>query len=187
MKDEDKLLDHNYDGIQEYDNALPLWWVWLFIITIVIAVVYPFLYDIPGGKFASQTIEQEMRDLAQLKAGSNGAGAELDQAALLALTKNSEVSAKGAQIFASKCVACHGDKGQGVIGPNLTDDNWIHGGKITDIKNTVTNGVLAKGMLAWKDQLSADEINSVVAFVWNLHGTKPPNPKAPEGEVFKRD
>ena len=179
----DELREHNFDGIQEYDNDLPRWWVWLFIITVVVSAVYPFLYDMQGNSFASQTIDKEMAEYnasrsAALPAADAKAGGETD---LIALASNAEGLKQGSQIYVAKCLVCHGDKGQGLIGPNLTDDYWIHGGKIADIRNTVLNGVLDKGMLAWKDQLKPDEINAVVAFVWSIRGSNPPNPKAPEG------
>ena len=82
---------------------------------------------------------------------------------------------------------CHGPQGQGLIGPNLTDTSWIHGGKLSEIKNTIENGVLDKGMLAWKGVLSPDEINNVVAYVHSLKGTNPPNPKAAQGVVVDGD
>ena len=105
---------------------------------------------------------------------------------LLALAAKSEVISQGAQIFAAKCVACHGPQGQGLVGPNLTDDFWIHGGKIDEIKNVVVNGVIEKGMLSWKAMMTNDEINAVVAFIWSIRGTQPSAPKAAEGVEVKR-
>ncbi|MBX7136929.1 MAG: c-type cytochrome [Oligoflexia bacterium] len=180
----DELRGHNFDGIEEYDNSLPRWWVWLFIITIVFSVIYPFYYDFGPGQFAPETVDAEMAALAQLRQASGGAtGGVLDESALLKLASNGATVSQGSAVFTAKCVVCHGAQGQGLIGPNLTDNYWIHGGKITDIHNVVTNGVLEKGMLAWKDQLTADELNSVVAFVWSIRGTTPPNPKAPQGDA----
>ena len=89
-------------------------------------------------------------------------------------------------IYTTRCFACHADKGAGLVGPNLTDDYWLHGGKISDVRNVIINGVLEKGMLAWKDQLKADEINQITAFVWSLHGKNPPGAKAAQGEFVER-
>ncbi len=186
-RDKDELLDHNYDGIQEYDNDLPGWWVYLFWVTIIIAVVYPFIYDFGSGKFAVEIVDEQVAELKALQAASMPKSmGEPEAAKLLALAKDSGALKLGSEIFATRCAACHSAQGQGLIGPNLTDDNWIHGGKITNIHRTVSDGVLDKGMLAWKDQLKPEELNAVVAFVWSIHGTNPPNPKAPDGAFEPR-
>ena len=83
-------------------------------------------------------------------------------------------------------MACHAQQGQGLVGPNLTDDYWIHGGLISDLRTVILNGVPEKGMLSWRGILKDEEINAVTAYVWTLHGTNPPNPKKPEGELVKR-
>ena len=186
MPKQDELLSHDYDGIREYDNSLPLWWLYLFLGTVVFALGYIVYYHFGTGQSQEQLLVAELQaaDEAAAKKLVADVGAEKDK--LLALTKNSAALEQGRQVFATKCVACHLAQGQGLVGPNLTDDYWIHGGKITDIKNTVVNGVLDKGMLAWKTMLSGDEINAVVAYVWTLHGSNPPNPKAPQGNLEPR-
>ena len=186
MSEKDQLREHSFDGIHEYDNDLPRWWLWLFALTVVFAVVYPFIYDFGPGEFASETVDREVAEI-RAKLVSTARTADVEEPTLLKAAVDPASIATGKEIFATRCMPCHGDKGQGIIGPNLTDDNWIHGGKITDLRNTVVNGVLAKGMIAWKDQLSPDQINAVVAFVWSLHGSNPPNPKAPEGELVQRN
>lgn len=189
-REEDKILSHNYDGIQEYDNSLPLWWQYLFLISMVFALVYMVYYHFGPGLSQEEVLAGEMREAQEREvrlAAAKKAAEPADEASvLLALTTQPEVVAKGKEIFLGKCVPCHGQFGQGIVGPNLTDDYWLHGGKITDIKNTVTNGVLEKGMLAWKTMLNEGEINAVVSYVWSLHGTNPPSPKAPEGKLEPR-
>lgn len=91
----------------------------------------------------------------------------------------------GKQIFVARCVQCHGKFGEGNIGPNLTDDYWLHGAGISDIVKTVKYGVPAKGMISWRGELKPDEILKVASYVVTLHGTNPPNPKAPQGELVK--
>ena len=93
--------------------------------------------------------------------------------------------ADGAKIFANNCAVCHLAEGQGLVGPNLTDNYWIHGGSYDDVKNTIVNGVIEKGMIAWKTQLSKKKIDNVTSYIFTLIGTNPPNPKAPEGELYK--
>lgn len=185
MTEKDEVREHSFDGIQEYDNDLPQWWVWLFIITVVISVIYPFVYDFGPLDFDSQTIDQEMVKL-KAQQGAAQANAPISEETLVALTKSPDALRDGQETFKSRCMPCHGDKGQGLIGPNLADDYWIHGGKITDLHLIVENGVLEKGMLAWKAQLTPSQLNNVVAFIWTLNGTNPPNPKAPQGELVAR-
>ncbi len=189
MTDKDELRKHNFDGIQEYDNDLPRWWVWLFIITIIFSVIYPFIYDFGPGEFPSESIDKTMAAYNAEKQGSAASqgGTKVNKETLLKLASDRTVISNGATLYATRCMPCHGDKGQGTIGPNLTDDAWIHGGQIMDIHKVISNGVLDKGMLAWKDQLTADELNSVVAYVWTMYGSNPPNPKAPQGDKVPRE
>ncbi len=255
----DELLEHDFDGIREYDNDLPGWWKALFYATIVFAVVYLMHYhvlgtgdlqraeylkemnpgysseytDLGGGLvtpyhspfFASQEnltprVRAELRKLvdvsfeehlmrAMAKAGpeelaklerdfpdvykkfvtggvpvpGTGTGEMTTAPAITEpLTSKSDLAA-GKAIFRSKCFTCHGKQGEGGIGPNLTDEYWIHGGTIADIVHVVRKGVPAKGMIAWERTLSPDEINQVASFVFvSLRGTNPPNAKAPQGE-----
>ena len=186
MTDRDELREHDFDGIQEYDNDLPRWWIWLFVLTVIFSIIYPFIYDFGPGQFASETVDAEMLAIRQSKEAIKAKSGEITEDLLLKLTTDSKILADGQLIYSTRCLPCHGDKGQGLIGPNLTDQNWIHGGKITDIHKVISDGVLAKGMLAWKDQLTPEQLNSVVAFVWSIQGTNPPNPKAPEGNTFTR-
>ena len=182
-KKQDELLSSNYDGIKEYDNDLPRWWLGLFFITIVFGVIYAGYFF-----FGPTSQEQLASDLSAIKGQQKAVSSEeTSKEALLSFVKDSSHLNAGKAVFDARCVVCHGPQGQGLVGPNLTDDNWIHGGKITDIRTTVQNGVLEKGMLAWKGVLSPAEIDNVVAYVYSLHGTNPPNPKAPQGDLVARD
>lgn len=180
----DKLLGSNYDGIQEYDNDLPRWWLALFYLTIVFAVVYTLYFEFGPGLSPVANLEREMGEVEAAKKSQTAAvvPAANSEEKLLELVKDASVISRGQQVFATKCVACHGPQGQGLVGPNLTDNYWLHGGKITDMLRTVEEGVLDKGMLAWKALLPADELTAVVAYIYTLRGTNPPNPKAPEGQ-----
>ena len=189
----DKLLDHDYDGIREYDNPLPRWWLWLFYGTIIFAVLYTPYYFFGIGPSSAEEYEQEMA-LAHAAhpalagapqpqgAGAPGAGTEQAAAAGPNLAGNPAAIAAGKQLFALNCLPCHGPEGQGGIGPNLTDAFWIHGNRYEDIVNTITNGVPDKGMIAWKAALNPEKINQAAAFVLSLKGSNPPNPKAPQGD-----
>jgi cytochrome c oxidase cbb3-type subunit 3 len=187
LNTEDQLLDHNYDGIQEYDNPLPTWWVTMFWISIVFAVFYTVYYHYGHGKLAVEAYNEDMVAFYELQAEQLLAMGEIKESTLLDLMEDDSMMATGASLFASKCAQCHGNKGEGNIGPNLTDEYWLHGGKLTDIYYTVTEGVPSKGMLAWKNQLGPAEILSVSAFVGSLRGSDPSPAKEPQGEVFEYD
>lgn len=186
--EKDELLDHDYDGIQEYDNDLPRWWVNIFWITTIFAVAYAgwtHFSKVPQ----HEALAKQMEELQVAKETRKEAAEEsvLDADGLIKLASNQEALSKGEEIFVGKCVACHATGGGGLVGPNLTDDYWIHGGKITDIRQVIQKGVVEKGMIAWETMLKSDEINAVTAYIWSLHGTNPENPKAAEGELVKRE
>lgn len=185
MEHKDELLNHEYDDIREYDNDLPRWWLWLFWATILFGVVRIGYYHFGGGLLTEQQLALEQKEFDAAR-GTAEPAVPSSEDQLLLVAASADLTAKGAQIFGSKCIACHGPQGQGLIGPNLTDDYWIHGGRLTDIKGTIERGVLDKGMLAWKGVLSGDEINEVAAYIWTLNGSNPPNPKPPQGELVKR-
>ncbi len=182
----DQLRPSSYDGIQEYDNDLPKWWVWLFYLTGVYAAVYlvamygfgiqipPMPHEPPGMIVASQ-VEHK----------APGESAPEDESTVLrARLNDATVLGKGKDIYTSRCAPCHGAMGGGVIGPNLTDDHWIHGGTLVQIKHVIENGVTEKGMLAWKSMLSQDDIRAVTVYVRSLRGTNPGGAKGAEGAVY---
>lgn len=278
-KEKDVLLDHSYDGIQELDNDLPPWWLWMFYITIIWAVLYLIYYHVLGaGDLPAEEYMKEMNpayekteqagfsigysspffqsekeltplrrvqiaqeneraaaiakaeqkekqaseepasladisfneimqaamqkasaaDLEKLKnafpdiyatyqAGTAGgrAAAEAEQKPqepeIEPLTDEASL-ASGESIFLTNCATCHGKQGEGGIGPNMTDDYYIHGGRMTDIVKTITNGVPAKGMISWRGILNEKQIKEVASYLITLRGTNPPNAKAPQGE-----
>lgn len=174
----DRLLDHAYDGIQEYDNPMPRWWVWVFWATIVFSILY--FFDFTGklkGPGRVKEYEQQMADAARRWPQ----GGPVDAAALLALASDQKVIAAGKAVFATNCTPCHGADGGGVIGPNLADEYWLHGGTLPDIYKTIDEGVLAKGMPNWGKMLKPEQVKAVAVYVKSLGGTHPANPKAPQG------
>lgn len=182
MADKDELLDHDYDGIKEYDNDLPRWWLAIFVITAMYGLWYVLYYHAGPGVFAEQQLALDMEELESKQKLDKPAGEEIGDEQLLAMSKDLTALAKGSEVYMGKCLACHGPQAQGLVGPNLTDEFWIHGGKLTDIKNIIVKGVPEKGMLSWKGIISDEEIHSVTAYIWSLQGSNPPNPKAPEGQ-----
>ena len=180
----DRILEHESDGIQEYDNPSPPWLIYLFYGTIVFAFGYVGFYAFNRGPSVQDEFKLESKALekqwADYYAKNPIVPPSTDE--LVAAAKNPELIADGKVQFAKTCAACHGDAAQGLIGPNLTDDQWLHGGKMTEIYGTVVTGVAAKGMPPWGRALAPEKVTAVVAFIRSVQGSNPANPKAPEGE-----
>lgn len=178
------LLDHNYDGILELDHALPRWWVWLLYATIIFSVWYSGYYMLGSGPTPQQELAEEMTRIEALTPIAASSG-PTDPAVLLAALGNSDKAKLGRAVYDGKCVACHGDLGQGTIGPNLTDEFWIHGGSPSDIAKIVAEGVPDKGMPPWGPLLSSDELINVVVFIDSLKGSNPGGAKAAQGTKYE--
>jgi mono/diheme cytochrome c family protein len=281
VKKEELVFDHDYDGIRELDNRLPPWWLYLFYISIVWAMLYMLYYHVldlgdssavayqkemnpefipatskgsfswdyhspfysPHGDLTPvqkmEKREQEIKESVLAQSGkqpeeSITGSSSFDQLILAAMTKASPENldklknafpnlftvyqqsalqppggktqgglsasspqaeiqpltdgaslAAGKQIFLTNCITCHGKAGEGGIGPNLTDDYYLHGRGMTNTVQTITNGVAAKGMISWRGILKEEQIRQVASYVLSLHGTNPPNPKAPQGEKIE--
>lgn len=180
--DDPLLLDHEVDGIRELDNKLPRWWVWLFYLTIVFAVIYMAYYHVLGaGDLMAAEYTKEMKLGNALK----GAAMTKFEAGIPSLepSKDPEALARGKKTFMVLCAPCHRPDGGGLVGPNLTDTYWIHGDKFADNVKTIWNGVPEKGMITWKNTLKPNEIYDVASYIYTLRGTKPPNPKPPENQA----
>jgi cytochrome c oxidase cbb3-type subunit 3 len=176
------LLDHEVDGIRELDNKLPRWWVWLFYFTILFAAVYLLYYHVLGaGDLMLAEYSKEMKAGEALK-GAAMAKFEADIGTLQP-SKDPDVLARGKKTFLTLCAPCHRADGGGLVGPNLTDEYWIHGDKFSDNVKTIWNGVPAKGMITWKNTLKPKEVYEVASYIYTLRGTHPPNPKPPENQA----
>ena len=180
--EEDRLLDHNYDGIQEFDNPMPRWWVWIFWATIIFSVVY--VADPTGSIRGPGRVREYENQLAEAAERWPAPTTTIDEAGLQALVSNPQVLAAGREVFNANCAVCHRPDGGGLIGPNLTDEYWLHGGKLTDIHKTIVEGVLTVGMPAWGRVLQPTQVNAVTAYVASLAGSNPPNPKPPQGDTI---
>lgn len=181
---DDRLLDHEIDGIREYDNPMPRWWLNIFYVTILFSVIYA-LNIIPGVGSGPGRIANYEAEMAAAKSAREALAAKtapVTPEAILAVVGDPAALAKGRERFKATCSPCHREDGGGNIGPNLTDDFWIHGGQPTQILATVNDGVVAKGMPAWGQVFKPEEITAVVAYVTTLHGTNPPNAKAAQGD-----
>lgn len=181
-KEETIVFHHDFDGIRELDNSLPPWWIALFAITVVFSVIYMGYYHFGGSgpssaeEYTMEVEEAEVIAKAVLAKQAN----TVDETNVVALTDEQSISI-GKTIWSSNCVACHGAEGQGGVGPNMTDEFWIHGSGIQNIFKTIKYGVPQKGMIAWSSQLRPIDMQRVASFILTLQGTNPPNQKAPEG------
>lgn len=180
--DDDKLIvGHDYDGIQELNNPLPNWWQLIFYGSIIFAFFYTMHYEFGSG-LSSQARLNVLMEEVQSKSQKEALAASKVVVDYEALLKDPQAISQGKAVFVGKCAPCHGPDGGGVIGPNLTDKYWIHGdGKAETIADLVRKGVPDKGMPPWDSVLTAKEVNEVTAYVKSIAGTKPQNPKAPQG------
>ena len=184
-KEADLLLDHDYDGIKELDNALPPWWKYGFYITIVVAVFYLLKFEVwhtgmnPTEEYNAEITEAKIQTDAYLASAKENV--DENTAVLL----DAAGAAQGKLLFLKTCTPCHLAEGQGVVGPNLTDDYWIHGGSVKDVFKTIKYGYPDKGMQSWQNIYSPLEIEELDTYIKSLRGTHPPNPKAPQGDLYK--
>ena len=187
-EEESILLDHDYDGIRELDNNLPPWWKYGFYLTIVVAIVYLVDYHVIGtGDLQGKEYEKEMAQ-AKLEVDSfmKTSASNVDENTVILLTEASDIAA-GKDVFAANCAACHGQLGEGTVGPNFADDYWMHGGSIQDIFKSIKYGWVEKGMKSWKEDLSPMQISQLTSFIKSLRGTNPPNGKAPQGDLYSEN
>lgn len=183
MSQDQELKGHSYDGITEYDNPLPTWWIATFMGTIIFAFLYFVHYEIGGGPTLKDELKVSMKELESLKPASAPVESEEE---LKKYLKDPNMVNLGMATFQAKCAACHGPELQGLVGPNLTDKNWIHGkGHMQDIVSVIRKGVPEKGMPAWEAILKNDEVISLATFIYNKKGSNPPNAKAPQGELIE--
>jgi cytochrome c oxidase cbb3-type subunit III len=176
--------DEDFDGIKELDNRVPPWFNYLFGATILFGVVYLLNYHVwqssplPRAEYAE---EVNAADLSRrIRMVAEGTVNEDDLIAL-----NDDISLKaGQERFLKNCITCHGSHGEGIVGPNLTDQYWIHGGGIKNVYATIKNGVPEKGMISWKLVFTPKEIQQIASYVLSLQGSNPPNGKKPEGTIY---
>ncbi|GGF98947.1 c-type cytochrome [Pontibacter amylolyticus] len=171
---------HDFDGIQEYDNDLPPWWKYLFYVTIVFAVGYMLHYHVfRTGALQIEEYETEMAQAALITAQNVE-----DPNAVTNFEVLTDAAAleSGKALYIQNCAACHGQAGEGTVGPNLTDEYWLHGGDVNDIFKTVKFGVPSKGMVPWQGKLTKDQMLEVSSYILSLQGSNPPNAKEAQGE-----
>lgn len=184
-REEDIMLEHDYDGIKELDNVLPPWWVYLFYGTIIFALVYLVRFHVMNEYDQEQEFKNEVA-LAELEKSKmpKDPAEEVSYETVVAVTDAASL-AKGKEIFTNACAACHKADGGGLVGPNLTDKHWINGGGIKNVFKLISEGSKNNpSMVAWKANLSSKDIQSVASYVLSLQGSNPPGGKPAEGEIW---
>lgn len=173
---------HHYDDIEEHDNHLPTWWLWTLFGAIIFSVGYFFHYEIfKTGLNPQAAFDKEMEVKRAAEAEALMKSGAVTPESLMKLAQDKGTVAKGAELYQTNCASCHKDKGQGEIGPNLTDRHWLHGGAPDKVYKSIKEGILAKGMPAWGAPLGHDKTLAVTAFVLSIKNTEVPG-KAPQGQ-----
>lgn len=179
-------LGHNYDGIRELDNRLPPWWLYGFYISIIFAGIYLWRYHVthtaPSSKeeYETAVAQAEIKIKEYLKAK----GESVDENTVTLLTATEDIAA-GKSMFVTSCASCHKADGAGDVGPNLTDDYWMHGADVKSVFKTIRYGINA--MPQWQNTYSNKQIAQITAFIKSIHGSKPAGAKAPQGELVKEE
>jgi cytochrome c oxidase cbb3-type subunit 3 len=179
---QDRVRDHGFDDIQEFDNRLPNWWLWTFYGAVIFSFFYWFHYQVLGtGDLPGKELLREQEAYSQAMQ-ERLAQEPVSDASLLKLAADPVTVKKGDETFKMQCAQCHRPDGGGIIGPNLTDGHWLHGNKPMDIYSTIMNGVPGKAMVPWKGTLGSGRVQQVTAWVLSVRNTNVQGGKAPEGD-----
>jgi cytochrome c oxidase cbb3-type subunit 3 len=181
--EKDVELDHDFDGIKELNNPIPPWFNVLFYGTIITGFIYLLYFHVfEAGNLQAQEYKNEIAYAEKQKAEYvKKAGNLIDENSVTLLTDASKLK-EGAQVFATKCAVCHGEKGEGKVGPNLTDEYWLHGGSIQEVFKSIKYGWPAKGMVAWQNSMNGGQMQELASYILSLQGTNPAGAKEPQGE-----
>ncbi|TKC59051.1 c-type cytochrome [Pedobacter hiemivivus] len=186
-EEKDLVMEHEFDGIAELDNPTPAWFMVLFYGTIMFAAGYMINYHVIGwGKSQEQEYAAELQQaeedrIALLQKPGGGGANKINENNVEASTDKAVLQA-GAALFKNVCSPCHGEHAEGAVGPNLTDDYWLHGGTVKDIFKTIKYGVPEKGMIAWEKSMNTKQISDITSYIMSIKGSNPPGAKAPQGK-----
>jgi cytochrome c oxidase cbb3-type subunit III len=177
------LLEHEYDGIREYDNPTPGWWHTLFLASVLFAVVYYFFFTFSPLAWTPQSQLAAARTREFQIMFAEVGELEPDQPTILKMMVDPKWLAVANGIFATNCTSCHGANGEGLVGPNMTDDSYKNLKVLTDIPNVIRDGAANGAMPAWGNRLNPNEIVLLAGYVASLRGQNLPG-RAPEGQVI---
>jgi len=178
------LTNHEYDGIREYDNPIPGWWAWIFAGACIFAVLYYMAYQLgTAGTSVAQAYDNAVTANLLLQFEDIGMLTP-DEPTILTYMQEDDWLLFGKQTFAGNCVSCHGKNGEGLVGPNMTDDQYKNVTTLGDIGKVIQNGAANGAMPAWNNRLHPNEIVMVAAYVASLRGQNLSGPRAPEGETI---
>ncbi|MES2800974.1 MAG: cbb3-type cytochrome c oxidase N-terminal domain-containing protein [Bdellovibrionota bacterium] len=186
MSENDQSEIHNYDGIEEQNNPMPDWWIWLFILCVIFSSIYWLHYQFGGGQSQSEEYAKAIARFTEEIKNGDAVTTPDSEESLIEYMKIESAVRGGAEMYSSKCAMCHGEHLEGKIGPNLTDQYWTTGnGSRMAIVHTINKGSAEKGMPPWESMLKPNDIKNVAAFIYSKIGSNPQNAKAPEGNQVK--
>jgi cytochrome c oxidase cbb3-type subunit III len=171
IQNEDPLRPHSFDGIQEYDKALPNWWLFTLYITIFFSIGYWIYYEkTETGPDIQEEYTTALQQFEESIAKASQSAPEVTNESILAMSKDPAVLSEAQQHFVTNCATCHGTELQGPPAPglpgvSLVDNEWIHGFEPLQIRNTIATGVLEKGMPSWGPVLGDKRILELTAFI----------------------
>lgn len=177
------VREHNFDGIQEYDNPMPSWWKAIFWVTFFWSVPYFFFYHVGVGEDVDSAYQRDLGEFYEAQAAKLG-DLKPDTTTIVALSHDPKMRLAGQALFRSNCATCHGADGGGGTGPNLTDDSYLNVKDVVDLHRIIADGLVGKGMPEWRSRFSEPQLVVLAAYVAGLRGTTPASPKAPQGEAI---
>jgi len=177
------VREHNFDGIQEYDNPMPYWWKAIFWVTFFWSVPYFFFYHVGVGEDVDSAYQRDLGEFYEAQAAKLG-DLKPDTATIVSLSIDPKMKLAGQALFRSNCATCHGADGGGGTGPNLTDDSYLNVKDVVDLHRVIADGLVGKGMPEWRSRFSEPQLVVLAAYVAGLRGTTPASPKAPQGETI---
>ena len=178
------LEGYEYDGIKEYDNPCPPWLMYIFYFTAALATFFVGFHL--GSSSKNEMLELYIEQLQNVQIQTTEQEPLVRESELVVLLKDPAALASGAEVFSDKCALCHGNTGEGMIGPNLIDNYWLYGkGKISDIAVSIRSGIPDNGMAAWQDRIPEEKILQTAAYIKSLKGTQVDSAKEPDGELVE--